>query len=195
MRIKPSSLYGRRRKTSDRLASGWFERRRVHRGASLLRRLARVSPATHIRTFPASGVGNNEKHIQVWLLRTSRLVGQLATFIEAAGNARAAARAVGVPIAASDITRRAGSIHRLSQHSFDARGGSDIALVSIVGPTISAIGAGRLSPPRRPGGCSPRWGHARAWCRLRTHSGGRITPGCTRRRRARFFHSARGERV
>ena len=36
--------------------------------------------------------GNEEKHIHVWLLRTSRLVGQVVAFLAAAGNARTAAR-------------------------------------------------------------------------------------------------------
>ena len=58
-------------------------------------------------------------------------------------------RTVGATVAASGPARGPGSIHRLPQHAFEARGRSDITLVSTVGRALIVIGAGRLSPPRR----------------------------------------------
>ena len=101
------------------------------------------------------GRGNEEERMHVWLLRASGLFGQVGMFIEAAGTL-GQRRAVGVTIAESGITRRPGSIHRLPPHSFDVRGGSNISLISTVGPAIIGIVSGRLSPRRRSAGYSTR---------------------------------------
>jgi len=101
--------------------------------------------------------GNQEKHMHVWLLRTSRLFGQVAAFIGAAVNARAAARSrrndrgighhsrAGVYSLTAPAFGR--STRRLRHHArLDRR------------PALIAIGAGRLAPSRRSGGCSTRRG-------------------------------------
>ena len=106
---------------------------------------------------PISGVATNKNtstsgcyECRGCLGRSPRSSGRRATL----GQRRAA----GAPIAASGTTRGSGSVHLLPQHSFDARGGSDIAFVSTVGLALIAIGAGRLSSPRRFAGCSTRRG-------------------------------------
>ena len=101
--------------------------------------------------------GNKDKNTSAFgCCERPRLFGQVAAFIGAAGNGRAAARSWRTDRGIGHHSRAGGPLHRLLQHSFDARGGSDITLVSTVGSGLIAIRAGRLSPLRRSAGCSTR---------------------------------------
>ena len=88
--------------------------------------------------------------MHVWLLRAAGSLEQVGMFIVAAGTL-GQRRAVGAPIAASGTRRGPGSIDRLRQGLFEARGGSNISLVSATVPAIIAIRSASLSPSRRYG--------------------------------------------
>ena len=113
----------------------------------------------------------------VWLLRTSRLVEQVATFIGRLATLEQR-RAVGAPVVESDTTRGPGSIHGLPQRSFEAtkRFRHRLHLDRWAGshrhrdqPSVAAAPLCGLFDTS---------GHARAFGQPWAHSG-RITPGCT----------------
>ena len=157
-RLKPG-VRRTKKKTSDRLASGWFERRDVHRGATLLRGLARVSQAGHTRTF-RSRRSNEER-----MLRLAANVGVICKR-SVRSSQRPALSGSGAQPAQRSRNRAplagSGSIHRLINCSLEARGGFAVVLVSTAVPVVIALRAGFLSPSRRSGGCSqPRGTYAR----------------------------------
>ena len=106
--------------------------------------------------------GNERKHINVWLLRPSRFLGQVVALIGAPGHARAAARSRCTdPCMGHDS--RAGSRSSTAAHSFEAPGGSGIALVSTVGPALVAIGPNPAVTAAPLGGLFDTSGLARAF--------------------------------
>ena len=88
--------------------------------------------------------------MHVWLLRAPGSLGQVGMFIGAAGTL-GQRRAVGATIRRVGHHSRSGSIHRPSQHSFEAPEGFGIALVSTAVPAVIVFRAGFLSPSRRSG--------------------------------------------
>ena len=158
--------------------------RGVHRGALLLRRLARASPAEHVRTIRSQAWQPKQNtstsgccRRRGCLGRSSRSSRWLATLGQQ--------RAVGIPIPAS--APLAGRVD------------SSVVPALIRGTRLSRHGAcldRRAGSHRHRGrpsvAAAPLWGvrtsgHARALCPCGSHAGGRITPGCTRRRRANLF--------
>ena len=188
--LEPSALA---RSSAPRLSAGRYtdgeERHRIgwHRGGctapcSSWRLPSSTAPAGFsIRTHsdvPISGVATKEKHMHVWLLRTSRLFGQVAALIGAAGHARAAARSrrtdrgighdsrVGVrsSVAPAFVRRTRRFRHRVRldrrASSHRHRGRPSVIAAPLCGLFDTS-------------------GHARAFGPVRAHSSGRITPGCT----------------
>ena len=132
---------------------------------------------------------NNDKSIKVQLLRTSRLVRRVTAFIAAVGHTRTAPRS-------RRTDRGIGHHSRAGVHSsatpaldrstrwFRHRARLDRRALALI-----AIGAGCSVIAAPLWGLFDTSGHARASDCVQAHSSGRITPGCTRRRRARFFIS------
>ena len=180
------TLYGRRTNTSDRLASGSLATSGGSpRRPAASRVLANSTGRSHSR-IPISSVATKKNTStsgccdrRGWLGRSPRSTGRLATVGQR--------RAVGATVVASGHHSRAGV-------------NPSIGPAFVPGTGLSGHHA-RLD--RRTGYCRQRVrpavavaplcglfdtsGHARACRRVRAHSGGRITPGCTRRRRANIF--------
>ena len=147
--------------------------RGVHRGASLLRRLERASPAEHVRTFRSQACQRRATHPRV--AAATIAVGWACRRIHRNGWPRSASGAqLACPSRHRAPRAGRGRFHRLRQPSFDARGGADIALVSIVGRLLSPSG-----PPvcrcRAALGVARTSGHARAVCPCGSHA--RVQPG------------------
>ena len=128
---------------------------------------------------------NERKHINVWLLRPSRFLGHVVALLEAAGHARAAAAQPAhrsrnqAPFAGRVHSSTAPALFqspRRFRHRarLDGRAGSH-HLWRLPGcHRRAALGVVRHVEAR----VGVRW--------VRGHFRGRITPGCTRRRRAFF---------
>ena len=170
------TLDGRRRKTSDRLASGWFETSRCSswlHAASTARSGFR-QPDT-LERFDL-GRGNEENQMPFWRLRTSGSLAAGRNVYRGSRHPRAAARSAGrfADERAQFTTRVNPSTAPVFVRNRVAV--SDIALVSITVPVIIATGFGSRSPSRRSGGCLRRGGTRGRFGLARAHSTGRLTP-------------------
>ena len=177
-------LYGRRAKTSDRLALGLFEASQCStRGPA-----SSIAPRDCIngqRSCVPISVEQRENKEPGLAAATFGIVATCRCVPRGGQLSRAAARS-GLTVADGRAQSRAGAIHRLVWHSLEASGGSVVGLVSTAWRSLSSS-VPAVCRRRAALGAVRRAVHSRTVGPERAYSGGRITPGCTRRRRARVF--------
>ena len=159
-----------------------MRRRDAGRGASLLRRPARILPAGPRSGMPVSGAAPKKRtHLaaaRIGVVRVTSATGGVAT-----GSVRTAAR------------RGCSGGERFAPHSFELRRGSSVTLVSssLVGAVIVGQALGHQS--RRSAGRSPRRGSGERCCVARPQSSNRITARWSRRASRPVRSCHRGARL